>query len=102
MARSGTSYQKGQSGNLSGRPPANNFRRALRAELGRPSPENPSETRYAEWARKIVDEASKGSTDQKMEVMKFLEGTAPADKGEPPGDLDESETTDEHGNSIDP
>jgi Family of unknown function (DUF5681) len=104
MPRSSTTFQKGQSGNRWGRPPGlvQTLRGAIRAELSKPDPGSPTETRYESWARQIVEEAELGGNGAKMEVLKFLEGASPADKGEPPADLDDSELTDDNGNSIDP
>jgi hypothetical protein len=102
VARSGGTYQKGQSGNLAGRPKGRTFREAIRAELGKPDPGSPKETRYEVWARRIVEEAAEGDNSAKMEVIKFLEGSSPADKGDPPEPLENQPASDVDGNTLDP
>jgi hypothetical protein len=73
----------------------------LREELNKPNPDKASETRYHQWIRMIVEDATKGGTDAKMEIMRFLEGTAPVAKPDQEA-LEEPEATDEHGNTLNP
>ena len=103
MTRSSTTFQTGQSGNPGGRPAGlvRTFRGAIRAELSKPDPDSPIETRCESWARRMVEEAEVGGNGAMLEVMKFLEGSSPADKGEPPVELDDPPLIDADGNPID-
>lgn len=100
MPREDGQFKKGQSGNPSGSRKRITFRIALRAELSKPSKENPSETVYEEWARKLVAEAKDG--DAKMDVMKFLEAASPPDKGMSVDNLENPESSDADGNTVEP
>ena len=101
VARSGGTYQKGQSGNPNGRPKGRvaTFRAALRAELSKPNPLNPAETVYEKWAREMVAEAL--TYEPRLDVIKFLEGASPLIK---PSDepLEDSHATDSNGNTVVP
>jgi Family of unknown function (DUF5681) len=94
-------FKPGQSGNPKGRPQGKSFRGSLRAELSKPTLDDPSETSYELWARKIIKEASEGDKAARLEVIKFLEGAGPPDKGRLDEDLEYPEADDEDGNEID-
>jgi len=75
MARSATSWRKGQSGNPAGRPRNPLARAALRAALAAPVGDGTDETRLEQWARQIVEQAL--DVETRLAILKFLEGTAP-------------------------
>ena len=83
MPRSDTWFKPGQSGNPAGRKPGRSGRDAIRAELAKPTVEDPRENGYEMWARKIVQAASDGDNAEKLEVLKFLEGVSPPTKAAP-------------------
>ena len=95
-------FTKGTSGNPNGRPKGLTFRSVIREVLSRPIPGKGNKTRYLEWAESIIKEAESLGNPAKMEIIKFLEGATPYDKGTPDDDLEEPESADVHGNTLDP
>jgi Family of unknown function (DUF5681) len=94
-------FKPGQSGNPKGRPKGRTYRGSLRAELSKPTLEDPSEIGYEVWARKIIDQAEAAGWESMLEVIKFLEGASPSNK-DLPEDLDYAEACDEYGNPVEP
>ena len=74
--------------------------RTLRAELSKPTVEDASETGYEMWAREIISNAKDNAA--RLEVLKFLEGASPPDKGMLEEDLPIPEACDEYGNPVEP
>jgi hypothetical protein len=82
MARTSSTWQKGRSGNPSGRPRSLASRRVLREALGAPAdPANPEGGSLLEkWAGEIIAAAT--TLEDRLSVLKFLEGSAPPAKGQ--------------------
>lgn len=99
MAKEDGQFKKGWAGGP-GRPKGITFRSVLREELSKPIPGKGNLTKYQEWARKVIEEAEAGSNPAKFEVIKFLEGAAPLNNGEPPEEVEDAALADDNGNPL--
>lgn len=80
MARTRTSWAKGQSGNPAGRRRGFTARTALRRALDEPPKEGDDETVLMRWAREIIDAAV--TVDDRLSVLRWLEGPSPPRENE--------------------